>query len=611
MKKRVLLTALLCAVMAGCWLAAPVDAAEADFRAVWVSSVVNLDYPSSPTTDPAKLKAEVDGILDNCVSWGLNAVILQVRPSSDSLYPSAIYPWSKYLTGAQGRAPVNNFDPLAYWLEAAHARGLELHAWINPYRAAMSETDFNSLADSHPAKTHPDWVKLYDGKYYFDPGIPAVRQMVADGVREIVDNYGVDGIHLDDYFYPAAAFPDDDTFAAYNSGGFTNKLDWRRNNNDLLIQELHRIVKQSGKTFGVSPAGIWANQSSHPLGSATAGSQTYSVACADTYKWVKEGWLDYICPQIYWYIGYTIADYEVLAYWWADVVRGTGVKLYIGMADYRTGGEGGWAGIQAMVDSAALNRKIPEITGEVHFRYGSLRGSGALQEFYRSLYAARYDGPAPQLDTVNHTAYMVGDNGLFRPENPLTRAEAATLFSRLAVDKNGSVLYDDEVLYYANFSDITADQWFRNTVNFMYHYRLIEGYPGNVFQPLRNMTRAEYIMLVSRFLTVDESAPDAFSDTKGHWARQVINSAAAQGLIEGYGDGAFLPDRAISRAEAARLTNHILGRIPDRETIDTLTATNPFSDLKKGYWAYYDIIEASYSHDYTQDGGVEHWTGGA
>ncbi len=222
--KRVFRAIALILVCAVCFsltaMAAQTPKASEEMRGVWVSSVYNLDYPKKPTTDPDILKAQADEILDNCVKWGLNAVFLQVRPSSDALYPSEIFPWSKYLTGKQGTQPANGFDPLAYWVEAAHKRGLELHAWINPYRITKGkQAEWDSLVSTHPAKKNPEWTVQYtDGNYYFDPGLPEVRDLVVQGAVEIAKNYDIDGLHMDDYFYPGKDFPDSKTYEAYGKG---------------------------------------------------------------------------------------------------------------------------------------------------------------------------------------------------------------------------------------------------------------------------------------------------------------------------------------------------------------------------------------------------------
>lgn len=361
-----------------------------EFKAVWVSTVYNLDYPTAATTDPVTLKKEADAILDNCEEMGMTAVILQVRPCTDAFYPSKLFPWSVYLTGDQDTAPEKSFDPLAYWIEEAHKRGIELHAWINPYRVTKNgDSDYAALSKNSPAKQHPEWVVKCNNNYYLDPGIPEVQKLITDGVNELLENYDIDGIHFDDYFYPGTTFDDADTYAKYGSG-YSDIGDWRRNNVNTLIQAIHKLTQQKeGVSFGVSPFGIWANSSKMAGGSATNGNQSYFTYYADSKKWVEEGWIDYICPQIYWNIGYSAADYETLINWWANVVKNTGVKLYIGMADYKAGNSSSaspWYGIEELKRQTALNRTIPEISGEVHFRYEFLLTLDRLKEYYTELY---------------------------------------------------------------------------------------------------------------------------------------------------------------------------------------------------------------------------------
>lgn len=344
------------------------------FRGIWVSTVINLDYPSKPGLSVSELKAEAVEILDNCAKMGFNAVFLQVRPSGDAFYKSDLFPWSAYLTGKQGLAPEEDFDPLEFWVEQAHDRGLELHAWLNPYRVARLTHDLETLSPENYAYKHPEWVVMHtDGHMYFNPGIPAVRSLIVDGIVEIVENYDVDGIHFDDYFYPDSNFGDEETYLKYGDG-FSNRDDWRRNNIDKLVEEAYSAIKaiDPDVSFGISPFGIWANKSSNKLGSDTNGNQSYYSHYADTRKWVLNGWLDYICPQIYWNIGYNIADYEILLNWWIDVVRNTDVDLYIGHASYRSGNENPdspWYGTAEIRRQLELNASHPEVAGSVHFRY--------------------------------------------------------------------------------------------------------------------------------------------------------------------------------------------------------------------------------------------------
>lgn len=372
--------------------AAGTPSASEEMRGVWVSSVYNLDYPSSPTTDPDKLKAEADEILDNCVKWGLNAVFLQVRPSGDALYKSDLFPWSKYLTGSVGTAPQDGFDPLEYWVEAAHKRGLELHAWINPYRITRSkDTEWNSLPSTHPAKMNPDWVVKYsDGNYYFNPGIPEVRDLVTRGAVEIVQNYDVDGLHMDDYFYPGTDFNDAATYQKYGSS-FSNIADFRRDSVNQLVAQLDTAVHNIDPDiqFGISPSGIWANKSTDPRGSNTNGSEHYVSSYADSLYWIENGLVDYIIPQIYWEIGHKLADFATLADWWNHAVAGSDVHLYIGMGAYRCADNptGVWKTTDPLFDSLAYLENKDNVGGCVFFRYGSIPAVSGMADRLTSWYS--------------------------------------------------------------------------------------------------------------------------------------------------------------------------------------------------------------------------------
>lgn len=372
--------------------AAGTPSASEEMRGVWVSSVYNLDYPSSPTTDPDKLRAEADEILDNCVKWGLNAVFLQVRPSGDALYKSDLFPWSKYLTGSVGTAPQGGFDPLEYWVEAAHKRGLELHAWINPYRITRGkDTEWNSLPSTHPAKMNPDWVVKYsDGNYYFNPGIPEVRDLVTRGAVEIVQNYDVDGLHMDDYFYPGTDFNDAATYQKYGSS-FSNIADFRRDSVNQLVAQLDTAVHNIDPDiqFGISPSGIWANKSTDPRGSNTNGSEHYVSSYADSLYWIENGLVDYIIPQIYWEIGHKLADFATLADWWNDAVAGSDVHLYIGMGAYRCADNptGVWTTTDPLFDSLAYLENKDNVGGCVFFRYGSIPAVSGMADRLTNWYS--------------------------------------------------------------------------------------------------------------------------------------------------------------------------------------------------------------------------------
>lgn len=363
------------------------------FRAMWIATVVNIDWPSATGLTVQAQKAEYIAWLDLAKRLNLNAVISQVRPTADAFWPSTYEPWSQYLTGTQGKDP--GYDPLAFQVEEAHKRDLEYHAWFNPYRVSMQTNPALLVAD-HPARQHPDWVFPYGPKLYYNPGIPEVRRFVQDAMMDAVQRYDVDGAHFDDYFYPypiaGATLPDADTYAQYG-GGFATIEDWRRDNINRLVYEMNQRIHQRKPwvKFGVSPFGIWRNKAADPLGSDTGGTQSYDANFADTRHWVKERWVDYINPQIYWQIGLAVADYAKLAPWWADVVTGTDVSLYIGQATYKETSN-------VFTDPAELSRHLtfnqayPAIDGDVWFSAKDVRadakGSTSL------MVAEHYSRPA-------------------------------------------------------------------------------------------------------------------------------------------------------------------------------------------------------------------------
>ena len=330
---------------------------------------------AKPTINPEVLKAEAVKILDNAKKIGLNTIIIQVRPAADAIYPSKYFPWSRFLTGGEGLQPEQGFDPLAFWVEQAHLRDMALHAWITPFRVtkkASSEPDhhFSSLAPSNPAKIHQDWVIRHsDGNLYFNPGIPEVRKLILDSTLEIIHEYDIDGIHFDGFFYPGKSFQDQSTYMQHRKGNESIE-NWRRNNVNSLISEVSAAIKASGKNirFGISPFGIWANRSSNALGSATAGQESYHHQYADSLQWIQNETIDYIAPQVFWNIGYTIADYKKLSEWWINAVSGTNVDLYIGHAAYKAGNKdlkSPWYGTAEIERQLIYNRCTPEIKGSI------------------------------------------------------------------------------------------------------------------------------------------------------------------------------------------------------------------------------------------------------
>ena len=346
------------------------------FRGVWIASVRNLDWPSKQGLSVRKIKKEYIRQLDLLKDLGMNAVIVQIRPIADAFYPSDYEPWSEFLSGTQGIAPKNDFDPLAFMISETHKRSMEFHAWFNPYRAARTEFK-NNLTSSHAYNTHPAWFVEYGKDIYFDPGIEHARKFVEKVIADVVTRYDIDAVHFDDYYYPyrleGIEFPDSLSFAN-NSRGYDleNKDDWRRDNVNLLVSELYDIINsiKPWVHFGISPFGVWRNKSQDPDGSDTETLQTnYDDLFGDSQAWVKNGWLDYILPQCYQYLGRDIMDYRVVTKWWSD--HNHGVNFYIGQGPFRLGNaERGepWTEGNEIDRQMYFNDSIPNLLGSAYFR---------------------------------------------------------------------------------------------------------------------------------------------------------------------------------------------------------------------------------------------------
>lgn len=296
-----------------------------EFRGAWMNTIYRSEYAKLSTADCKKYLQEQ---LDKLRIAGVNAVFFQVRPQADAFYPSDLEPWSRFLT-VGGKAPQPFWDPLQFMIDEAHARGMELHAWLNPYRvtSAVKQT----LPKGHIYHKHPERFIRYEGKLYFDPALQANRDFIVRVVSDIVSRYDVDGIHFDDYFYPypgKTAFPDDASFRKY--GGKMDRADWRRHNVDMLIESVSEAIHdlKPWVRFGVSPFGIWRNKKTDSRGSETSGLENYDALYADVLLWAEKGWVDYLIPQLYWERGHRLADYDVLLQWWNANVRDC--HLYIG-----------------------------------------------------------------------------------------------------------------------------------------------------------------------------------------------------------------------------------------------------------------------------------------
>lgn len=361
-------------------------------RGVWLTTVSRLDWPpissvnaSNPAVRISQQQRALTDKLDKLKSLGINTVFFQVKPDGTALWSSKILPWSDVMTGNIGQDP--GYDPLQFMLDEAHKRGMKVHAWFNPYRVSVNTkpktvAELNRTLSMHPASVfvlHRDWIRTAGDRFVLDPGIPEARDWITSIVAEVVSRYPVDGVQFDDYFYtesPGSTLDDSQTFRRYGQG-FSSKADWRRHNTQLLVEQVSRTIKQlkPNVEFGISPAGVWRNRSHDPAGSNTRGAAAYDESYADTRLWVQEGLLDYIAPQLYWPFARDAARYDVLAKWWADVVKPTHTRLYIGIALYKVGepskNEPDWmvsGGVPELKKQLDLNDEVPQISGTILFR---------------------------------------------------------------------------------------------------------------------------------------------------------------------------------------------------------------------------------------------------
>ena len=397
---------------------------DTEMRGVWVASVLNIDYPSYGTTNENTLQNDWIQIIDKHKALGINALFVQIRPTADAFYPSDIVPWSRYLTGRSGVAPANGFDPLAFMIETAHQRGMAFHAWLNPYRVSMDGQTGASFAPNHVLNAHPDWCMLYNKRYILNPGLPEVRAHITDVVAEIVSKYNVDGVHFDDYFYPYKngneTIKDYDAFQKYGQG-FSNVDDWRRNNVDLMISNLSQTIKsiKPNVQFGISPFGVWRNGYRDPEGSDTrAGLTCYDDLYADVRKWMRENWVDYVIPQIYWTVGFSIADHDKIARWWSD--NASGKTIYIGHGAYRVGQgsnrEPNWSDPNEIPRQIRLARSLPYVRGSVFFSSKSLIANPLGMSDSLRLNYYRYPAAPPGSNfSINNTSLMACEPPEVRP----------------------------------------------------------------------------------------------------------------------------------------------------------------------------------------------------
>jgi uncharacterized lipoprotein YddW (UPF0748 family) len=342
-----------------------------EFRGVWVVTIYNIDWPQPQQFNVDSQKLEYINQLEMHKRNGMNAMIVQVRSAADAFYPSPYEPWSQWLTGKQGRSPFPYYDPLLFMIDETHKRGFEFHAWCNPYRANFS-INKSSIAPAHITKLHPEWFLKYGGQLYFDPGNKEGQKWVENVLRDMVRRYDIDAIHMDDYFYPyriaGAAFPDSASFRLHGNG--MNKDDWRRSNVDSIVVRISKVIKEEKPwvKFGISPFGVWRNSDKDSMGSATkAGVTNYDDLYADILLWTRNGWIDYVTPQLYWETGHKLAAFETLLDWWSRHTYGK--HMYIGHGIYKglEKSNRAWHNPKELPRQIELLRKYPTIQGSIYF----------------------------------------------------------------------------------------------------------------------------------------------------------------------------------------------------------------------------------------------------
>lgn len=566
-------------------------------RGVWVCTVVNLDWPSREAMDTVddnarikKSKQELIEILDRALELNLNAIFFQVSPSADAFYKSDIVPWSRYLTGTLGKDP--GFDPLEFVISESRKRDLEVHAWFNPYRVSLNTTSQTRECldvEKSVYKENPSWIRTANSRFVVDPGIPEVKEWAITRVMEVVENYDIDGVHFDDYFYYESYFGDLDdekTFEKYNNGRFDNIKDWRRNNTYTLIKMLSEELRRvnSKIKFGISPSGIWSNKSDEqPEGSNTQGGFTNFDQCfADTKKWVEEELIDYIAPQLYYSFENPRAPYEELARWWQAVVKGKNVHLYIGNALYKVNDDAdsaflGDRGVEQIQRQLDLNFKLKGVKGSILFRGQNLfddRKVKSVKNIQENVWNTKSIIPnmdwksnnislyfedvginhawaALAIDFLYEMKIIKGDhNGHFNPYQKTTRADfVIMLVNSLNLNENFS----------KNFVDIDKNAYYYNHIGMAKSLGLIKG-DGEFFYPENNITREDIMVIITNALDflglrLEESLDLNLVDyddyeTISDYAKNAVNILTRAGVVRGY-DGKISPKDYATRAQCA------------------------------------------------------------
>lgn len=395
-----------------------------EWRAVWIATVNNIDWPSKPGLSSQEQQQELIDYLDLFKSMNFNAVILQIRPTADAFYKSKLEPWSIYLTGDQSVAPQPLYDPLEFAIKEAHKRGMELHAWLNPYRVSQDTSNLKDMAQNHIYRKRPDLFVRHGKKLYFDPAFPETREFLVEVIKDLVVRYDLDGIHFDDYFYPNNDFVDDYSFSLHSRGySIEDKMAWRRENVDLVIEMLRDSIKaiKPLMKYGISPYAVWRNKREDPRGSQTKsyGYTNYDHLHADLLLWMEKGWLDYVLPQLYFNIGYEAADFKILAEWWQNYSAGT--PLYGGLGTYRLERDAKipeWRSADQIKQQAEMLRTMTSYQGACYFnaknfKENRLEINSIMRELYPNpaLVPTLRGFPKDAPDSPKQVSLTVGANG--------------------------------------------------------------------------------------------------------------------------------------------------------------------------------------------------------
>lgn len=556
-----------------------------EMRAAWIATVQNSDMKAGMTA--AQYTAWARQTLDQLKASRFNTVIFQVKPTSDALYSSSLAPWSAYITGKkQGTNP--GYDPLKIMVEEAHKRGMELHAWMNPYRVTMPSQDLASLSPNNVARKNPGWVVKYGKQYYLNPGIPAVQNYLVDSVKELVSKYDIDAVHMDDYFYPykikGEEFPDQAAFKQYG-GSFKNVADWRRNNVNQLVKNLYSAIKTTKPhvQFGISPFGVWRNQSLDPTGSATtAGVNNYDDLYADTRTWIKNGTIDYITPQVYWSKNMAAARYNTLLNWWSKEVNTYAkthpVNLYIGIADYKVGvdtADATWKDKMELPNQISSNRANGTADGQMHFSLKSIQKNtlGYATIVKQNLYnytavtpaVPWKDGSVPAKPTAVRVKKEAAGRTISIQDQNAKQPRKYVIY-RFTGNTEGS--YEDprnivDVVYNTKGNTVFTDKTASAGSTYTYGVKAVS---------------ATGVESSSAFV-VREGSNGSFADVPAsHRAYKEVSLLAKRGITQGDENGYFQPGQTVTRAEAAAMIGRALN-------LDGTKRASMFTDVGSGMFA--------------------------